>query len=56
MTSEMKKINIITSILWAAAVMAAAILHAPAFLTLILLPLLGVTSLVTTNSVARRST
>jgi len=38
------KLKVTTGILWAAAILAAAILDAPAFLTLILLPVLGYTS------------
>ena len=38
------KLKTTTSILWAAAILAAAIMDAPVFMTLILLPVLGYTS------------
>ena len=45
-----KKHYLANAILWAAAIVAAAILGAPAFLTLGLLPLLAATALVTTRT------
>jgi hypothetical protein len=51
----MSRISIATSVLWGAAIIAAAMLKAPAFLTLILLPLLGFCSLTSVQTIGRRS-
>jgi len=45
MPSQLKTAVVATSILWAGAIGAAAILKAPNFLTLVLLPLLCISSL-----------
>ncbi len=45
-----RKPYLANSILWASAIIASAIMHAPAFLTLVLLPVLASTALVTTRS------
>ena len=50
----MKTLTIVNSILWAAAILASAILHAPSFLTMVLLPLLGFASLTSVQTVCRR--
>ena len=47
------KIVIINSILWAAAIIASAILGAPTFLSIVLLPLLAIFSLLLTRSTSR---
>lgn len=44
-----KKHYLANSILWASAILTSAILHAPSFLTLGLLPVLAATALVTTR-------
>ena len=41
MSKNLKKLSITNAILWAAAIIASAILGAPTFLTLILLPILA---------------
>ena len=55
MKKQMCNLRITNAILWAAAILAAAILHAPWFLTIILLPMLSCTSLVAIENVSRRS-
>jgi hypothetical protein len=55
MTTPLKSINIATSILWAAAIIAAAIMKAPSFYTLILLPMLAFLSLANIETIRRRS-
>ena len=54
MKKQMKQLSIISSILWAAAIIAAAIFKAPTFYTLILLPLLASSSLVAIETIRRR--
>ena len=44
-----KKHYLANAILWASAILTSAILHAPSFLTLVLLPVLAATALVTTR-------
>jgi hypothetical protein len=48
------QLTIITAILWAAAIIAAAIVKAPGFYTLILLPILAVSSLGAIRVINRR--
>ncbi|HEY2548799.1 MAG TPA: hypothetical protein VGI46_22170 [Candidatus Acidoferrum sp.] len=55
MTTQTSRINIATSLLWAAAIIAAAILKAPTFLTVVLLPLLGFCSLTSVQTIGRQS-
>jgi hypothetical protein len=50
-----RKINILTSLLWAAAILASAILKAPNFLTLFLLPMLAAVSILSIGAVTRRT-
>ncbi len=53
--SQVKSINITTSILWASAIIAAALLKAPTFLTIGLLPMLAFTSVTSIEAIGRRS-
>ena len=55
MKKQMKQLSIISSLLWAAAIIAAAIFKAPVFFTLILLPLLAFSSLAAIETIRRRS-
>lgn len=55
MKKQMSRASILTSVLWAAAIIAAAILKAPTFLTIILLPMLGFSSLTAIHTIGRRS-
>ena len=48
------QLSIITAILWAAAIVAAAIVKAPGFYTLILLPILAFSSLCAIRVINRR--
>jgi len=50
-----KQMAVTQSILWAAAMIAAAIMKAPVFFTIVLLPVLAATSLVAIDSICRRS-
>jgi hypothetical protein len=45
MKKQISKLSIITALLWATAIIAAAIVKAPTFFTVMLLPLLAVSSL-----------
>ncbi len=54
--TRVKTVAIITSLLWATAIVAAAILKVPSFLSLMLLPLLAFASLTTVFTVGRRQT
>lgn len=51
-----RNLSLISSLLWAVAIVAAAILKAPAFLTLLLLPLLGFAALGTIQTMGRVAT
>ena len=51
----MKKLTLTNALLWAAAILAAAIGGAPVFLSLILLPCLATMSLLATRRAGRRS-
>ena len=53
MKKQTNKINIVSSVLWAAAIIAGAILKAPVFFTLVLLPLLACSSLAATEIIGR---
>ncbi|HEY0794932.1 MAG TPA: hypothetical protein VGD64_04050 [Acidisarcina sp.] len=53
--NQLKLISIASSILWASAVIASAILKAPTFLTIILLPMLAFTSLTSIQAIGRRA-
>jgi uncharacterized membrane protein len=53
MKNEITRINFVVSVLWAAAIIAAAILKAPAFLTIVLLPLLGFSSVMAVRTISR---
>ena len=55
MKKQIKKINIVSSLLWAAAIIAAAIVKAPVFFTIILLPLLASVSLAAIETIGCRS-
>ena len=55
MTPPFKQVRIANALLWASAVVAAAILQAPLFLTIVLLPLLGVASMTSIESLRRQS-
>jgi len=55
MNSQMKRIQITNSILWASAMISASILKAPEFFTLVLLPALFVVSLTSIRSAGRKS-
>jgi len=55
MKQQIGAISIVTSILWATAVVAAAIIKAPEFFTMILLPLLGFASLLAVQAIGRRA-
>jgi hypothetical protein len=55
MKRQISAISIVTSILWATAVVAAAIIKAPEFFTMILLPLLGFASLLAVQTIGRRA-
>ena len=48
------KITVITSLLWATAIIAAAIVKAPTYFRIMLLPLLAFTSLATIEVICRR--
>jgi hypothetical protein len=56
MKKQFNLISIITSFLWAVAIVAAAILKAPSFLTMMLLPILGFASLATAETIRRVNT
>jgi hypothetical protein len=49
------KLSLVTSLLWATAIVAAAIVKAPEFLTLLLLPLLALSSLIAIQTISRRA-
>ncbi len=49
------KLSVVTSLLWATAIVAAAIVKAPEFLTLLLLPLLALSSLIAIQTISRRA-
>lgn len=51
----MKKLTLSTALIWAAAILAAAIVGAPVFLSLILLPCLATISLLVTHRAMCRS-
>jgi hypothetical protein len=53
MTKPVRTISIITSVLWATAIISSAILN-PSFFTLMLLPMLGFASLATIVMIGRR--
>jgi hypothetical protein len=55
MRQQIGAISIVTSILWAAAIVAAALIKAPEFFTMILLPLLGLASLLAVQTIGRRA-
>ena len=55
MQKQMNKISVITALLWATAVVAAAIVKAPGFFTVILLPMLAFLSLATIQTIGRRA-
>ena len=46
MKNKLNNPNIANTILWAAAILSAAILDAPQFLTIIILPILGLSSII----------
>jgi hypothetical protein len=46
-------LSLVTSLLWATAIVAAAIVKAPGFLTLLLLPLLALSSLIAIQKISR---
>jgi len=46
MKKKLNNPNIANTILWAAAILSAAILEAPQFLTIIILPILGLSSII----------
>ncbi|HZC65013.1 MAG TPA: hypothetical protein VE545_00450 [Candidatus Dormibacteraeota bacterium] len=52
---QLSAISVVTSGLWATAIIAAAIIKAPEFLTMILLPLLGFASLLAVQAIGRRA-
>lgn len=54
MARPMKTVSIITSVLWATAIIASAIVDAPSSFTLMLLPMLGFASLFTVVTIGRR--
>jgi len=54
MTKPVKTISIITSVLWATAIISSAIFKAPVFFTLMLLPILALASLTTVVAIGRR--
>jgi len=54
MPKSVKTISIITSALWATAIISSAILKAPSFFTLMLLPILGFASLATVVAIGPR--
>jgi hypothetical protein len=49
-----RQMSIVTAILWASAILAAAIVKAPTFFTILLLPLLAFSSLSSIEFIARR--
>jgi hypothetical protein len=53
--TQIRKISIITSLLWATAIVASAIVKAPEFVTMMLLPILAFASLTTIQTLSRRS-
>jgi hypothetical protein len=53
MTKPTKTVSTVTSALWATAIVASAILKAPSFFTLMLLPMLGFASLETIETIGR---
>ena len=55
MKKQIRKISIVSSISWAAAIIAAAIIKAPAFYTIILLPMLAFSTLASIQSIGRQS-
>jgi hypothetical protein len=55
MKKQIHKISIVTSLLWAAAIIAAAIVKAPTFFTVLLLPMLAFSSLTAIETIGRRS-
>jgi hypothetical protein len=55
MKKQLCKLSITNAILWAAAILAAAILHAPWFLTIVLLPMLFCSSLAAIENLKRHS-
>ena len=55
MKKQLSRISIISSLLWATAIIAAAIVKAPVFFTIILLPTLASSSLVAIETIRRRS-
>ena len=54
MKKQMKQLSIISSLLWATAIIAAAIMKAPVFYTVILLPMLAFFSLGAIETIRRR--
>jgi len=54
MTKPVKTIIVITSVLWAIAIISSAILKAPFFFTLMLLPMFCLVSLTTVVAIGRR--
>ena len=56
MNTQLHRVRIATSLLWAAAIIASAILKAPTFLTIILLPVLAFSSLTAIQRIGRQST
>jgi hypothetical protein len=54
MKKQMRQLKITSAILWAAAMIAAAIMKAPVFFTIVLLPMLAFSSLAAIQRVGRR--
>jgi hypothetical protein len=55
MRQQITKINLTSAVLWAAAILSGAILKAPTFYTIVLLPILAISSLVAVESLHRRT-
>jgi hypothetical protein len=53
--TQIRKISIITSLLWTTAIVASAIVKAPEFVTMMLLPILAFASLTTIQTLSRKS-
>ena len=54
MTKPVKTITVITSVLWVTAIISSAILKAPFYFTLMLLPMFGLVLLTTVVAIGRR--
>ncbi|HMD37774.1 MAG TPA: hypothetical protein VKH15_00740 [Candidatus Acidoferrum sp.] len=54
MKKPINKMSVTTSLFWAAAIIAAAIVHAPWFYTIVLLPVLAFSSMASIETIGRQ--